>query len=120
MNRTVRIAALALGALAVAVVGYFVADRFFGGALPDPAAVERRLADMVADGDPLASATRALTADGFECGLVADESGAWHCDLAEGESTDEFDCPMRIMVALIPDDAGRLARFSVAKGEFCM
>jgi hypothetical protein len=65
-------------------------------------------------------ATRGLTADGFECGVVADSSGAWHCDLAERAPEDEFDCPMRIMVALVPDAAGKLANYSVLKGAFCM
>lgn len=116
-----RLALIACVAMAIAAVAYLAYDLFLADTLPDAAALERTLAAMVADGDTVARATRMLERDGFECGLVAGQTtGSWHCDLAERVPTDEFDCPRRIMVALVPDDAGKLASFSVLDGEFCM
>ena len=116
-----RLFLIACIAMAVGAVGYLVYYLFLADALPDAASLEAVFASMVADGDTVARATRMLTRDGFECGLVAAETtGTWHCDLAERVPTDEFDCPRRIMVALIPDDDGRLANFSVLDGAFCM
>ncbi len=120
-SRNARLALIAVLAMAVASVGYLIYDQFVADVLPDAAALERTLAGMVADGDTVARATRMLTRDGFECGLVAGQTtGTWHCDLAERIPTSELDCPRRIMVALIPGEDGKLANFSVLDGAFCM
>ncbi len=116
-----RLALIGCVAMAVAAVGYLGYDIFFSDKLPDPVALEATLAEMVADGDSVASTTRMLVSDGFDCGLVSGETtGTWHCDLAERAPESEFDCPRRIMVSLVPGQNKALASFSVIDAETCM
>lgn len=121
MTPNARLALIAVVAMAVAAVGYLVYDLFLADVLPDAASLERTLAAMVADGDTVARATRMLTRDGFECGLVAGQTtGTWHCDLAERLPSDEMDCPRRISVLLVPDTDKSLSSFLVTDAEICM
>ena len=120
-SRNARLALFAVLTMAVAAVGYLIYDQFIADVLPDVVALERTLAGMVADGETVARATRMLTRDGFECGLVAGQTtGTWHCDLAERVPTSEIDCPRRISVMLVPGENKTLATFSVTDGEMCM
>lgn len=115
---------VALVALAAAVALAIGAVFFFRAAhrieLPDPASVEQRLEAAVAAGDPLRTVIVQFRDDGYACAETDGATGAWHCDLAENDGTDELDCPMRIMVALLPNGTGRLGRYSVSKGAYCM
>ena len=114
----VLVALAAAVALAIGAVSIVRATR--GIDLPDPAAVERRLEAAVAAGDPLRTVIVRFQNDGYACAETDSATGAWHCDLAEDDGTDELDCPMRIMVALLPNETGRLGRYAVSKGAYCM
>ena len=121
LSQNARLALIGCVAMAVAAVAYLIYYLFLRDTLPDTAALEATLATMVGDGETVARATRMLTRDGFECGLVAGQTtGTWHCDLAEHAPTHELDCPRRISVLLIPNADKSLASFTVTDGEMCM
>lgn len=89
-------------------------------ALPDRAALEAQLKAAVGAAQTMASVVDGFTADGFDCAEIAEPPGAWVCDRAATETTGDTDCPMRVTVSLLPDEADHLAHFAVAAGAYCM
>ncbi|MEX2295773.1 MAG: hypothetical protein WD715_00040 [Dongiaceae bacterium] len=120
LSRRQRIGIAALLGI-VLVAGIAIAfQRARDPALPDRAALETQLKAAVAGAETMAAVVDAFTADGFDCAKIAEPPGAWVCDRAATETTGDTDCPMRVTVSLLPDEADRLAHFAVAAGAYCM
>jgi hypothetical protein len=120
----IRVAA-GVAVLLAALVIYVVIRYVMPLPLPDIAKIQERLAASVAAREPLESVLEQFWQGGFACSEAGDGSGAWHCDIAEGETegrpeTESLECPMRVMVSLLPDETGRLTGYAVVEGVFCM